>query len=328
MNNRTIIFIYLFLSIVILHANTDTLRISYTTISPKMEEEIFLIFEKQNNCKIVSNEFQTSEELINHEMILEDEVDLIFGLDQTNYYEIANDTLFVEFSEKYINRIYEDYLFKHQRKALPIAVDYLVFLFNSDKYQTKPSSFGQFQDNSYHKQIIMQNFHNSTIGKACYFWILSLFETGGYRHFWKSIEDNIYSYDDNIESATNKFIAGEASVLLTTHSRMQKLKNQYEFESVIPDEGGFGIVYQIAKTKFGEETILTEKFIEFILSRQIQLKLMNEYNLVSALDTRRKVNSLNSPSFNSDKSLNLGKDVTFYEKQRWINYLIKVLEKY
>ncbi|MEA1972387.1 MAG: ABC transporter substrate-binding protein, partial [Candidatus Cloacimonadota bacterium] len=161
---------------------------------------------------------------------------------------------------------------------------------------------------------------------GCYFWILSLFRTSGYRHFWRSVQDNIHSFDNNIQSATNKFISGEASVLLTTFSRMQKIKNQYAFKEVIPDEGAFGIVYQVALTQFGEENNLSKKFLEFLLDRKIQIKLINKYNLVSALDSRRKVNSINCPSFNIDKSLNLNKKVLFEERERWLNYLQRIFE--
>ena len=305
----------------------DTLTIYYTSVFPEMEERIFSGFEDNNNCKIVSKKFITSDILLeNREEIIEKKVDILWGIDQTNYYQINKDTLFIEIDDHFFNRIYKDYLYKKQSKSLPVIADYFVFLFNSTMYSEVPKYFGQFQDVKYQNQILMQNYDSSTCGKAAYFWSLALFQSSGYRTFWKSINKNIYSFEFDNDNATKKFISGEASILFTSISNMYVLKDKYEFLSIVPNEGCFGLIYQLAQTQFSKENELADKFFEYLLSREIQLWMIDDLKLVSALDSRHNLKKL-IPENPKDTSLDFQNKVINNERKYWRNHWEKLFKK-
>lgn len=303
----------------------DTLNIYYNKIHSNFDEKLFVEFEKKYNCKIIATEFPTAEKMLTHrEDIISEKVDILWGLDQSNYYQIKNDTLFIDIPDDYLNQINNDYIFKRQKKMLPISADYLMFLFNKKSYKNIPKTFGQFQDIKFDNQFILCDVDETTIGRGMYFWSLSLFRTSGYRHFWRSMNKNVHSFSKNYIDAEKMFIAGEASVLLSTGSRATNLKKKYIFSEVIPEDGGFAIIYQIALPKTNNP--LVEKFLSYILSPQTQKIIADEANLISLLKIfEDRIKKKGMPFFSKDKSLDLQEKVIAVDsKQFWLDFWKKL----
>jgi len=139
-----------------------------------------------------------------------------------------------------------------------------------------PKTFGAMQDGRWHKKIIITDPRATSSGFGLLLWSLAAFNETGYRHFWKSLKDNIFAISSDNNEACNLFLANEAPVMLGYSSfpfYMQENENINNLKAFIPEEGGFCISECAGIMKTSDNVEIASQFIEYLLSEDVQTKI-------------------------------------------------------
>jgi thiamine transport system substrate-binding protein len=195
--------------------------------------------------------------------------DLVIGLDNTSCGNLDLDSLFVR--PELDIPLQKNLKLEKSGRLIPYGFNYLALIYPNNSEH--PVSFGEMQDPNWYKSIILPNAESSTVGKGVLLWTIALFNHGGYRHFWRSIDPNIKITTSSFEEAYDMFLSGESQFILG-YSTLPFYHNEQvgkqELSSVIPAEGSYKIIKFAAITQNCSNKIEAEQILKHILSAEFQ----------------------------------------------------------
>jgi len=301
---------------------TDQLTIytTYSIIWDKSWKDIFSHFERKNKCRLEFITFPNSHYLL--EAVKTDSaVDIVLGLDNINYYTDYLDTLFIPYKPARSKAIKEDLIFDRNFSLTPVSYGELSFIINKNEIGDPPYTFGIMQDGMFKQKLLFPDPTTSSYGKAFLIWSISTFGVNGYGHFWRSINENIFTTTDSWDESYNMFLAGEAPIVLgySTVPLYHSIRDSSDtIDSVIPSEGGFRIIETAGIYYKSQNLLLSQKLIDYLIDPEYQ-------NTILATKWVYPATTIES-SYPADRFPKMSKDLTFelsanYIRKNFNNWL-------
>ena len=184
-------------------------------------------------------------------------------------------------------------------RLIPYGFNYLAIIHRTEK--KCPKSFGELQDPSWYKSIILPNASTTPEGRGMLLWTIALFNHGGYRHFWRSVEDNIKLTTRSFENSYDMFLSRESELMVgfaTLPFYHNEQVGKQELGAVIPIEGSYKIIKFAAIAKNSSNKIKAEQILKQILSsdfQQIQIPQMYMHPARSDVSYKIKKQYINLP---------------------------------
>ncbi len=314
-----------------IHINKDSLRIVFSPIKDgKFEQKIFDKFSKEYDCKIdlVNMEketfFQDSLSIFNLPFTKSDSIDIYLGFNQEETILKTYKDYLQELPDSLLKLSDKKYRSKRQKYFIPVATEYLLFIYNKKMVDIDFSNFGQFQDERLKSFFILPNPEKSVIGKYFLYW-LGLTFGNGVSHFCKSITKSIYSIEDSREKAIAAFTSGNAQILLCTSSEAFDIARKYEIGMVIPTESSFGILYQAGINKKSKKQKLSNLFLEFFIT---QNKIFEQHNICNTQEGMFIKNKEKLPLMTNDLSKKISVEDYSTKYELWRKKWKKVLRRF
>ncbi|NQV19513.1 MAG: thiamine ABC transporter substrate-binding protein [Armatimonadetes bacterium] len=280
-------------------------------ISEKIWAHTIPIFETKFECKIELRKFNDAKKLldfvINERNI--SKADIVVGLDNVLLSDVLNAKLLIKYKPETLILADKNFHFDKSYRLIPVCYNYLAFVYDSESITAPPETFGQMQDGIWRKKIIIENPLNSSLGRGMLFWSVAAFGEGGYRHFWRSIKENIFTITNIWEDAFNIFLAKEAPIFLGyATTPIYPIEGIEKYKVIIPQEGGFKIIEGAGILKSTRNLKLSQQFMEFLLSNNFQkylpsLRLMFPVN--KNINLPVEFESIPIPEKDFSKNLNL-----------------------
>ena len=301
-------------------------------ISEKIWDHTIPVFETKYECKIELRKFNDAKKLldfvINERNI--SKADIVVGLDNVLLSETLNANLLIKYKPETLLLVDKTYYFDKSYRLIPICYNYLAFVYDSESITDPPETFGQMQDGKWRKKFIIENALNTSMGRGMLFWSVAAFGEGGYKHFWRSIKENIFTITNMWEDAFNIFLAKEALMFLGYVTfPIYPIEGIEKYKVIIPQEGGFKIIEGAGILKSTRNLKLSQNFMEFLLSNNFQkyipsLRLMFPVN--KNINLPVEFESILIPGKDFSKNLNL-KFINKNSKnwiQKWEKMMIDV----
>jgi thiamine transport system substrate-binding protein len=200
-------------------------------------------------------------------------VDVVLGIDNTIFYNVLRDSVFLEYEPQNLKHVDESLIFDKTYHVIPVYYSQLAFIYNSFAIEKPPITFGEMQDGKFKKKIVLMHPSSSSLGRAMLLWSVAAFGENGYGHFWRSVKENIYSIAENYDDAYNMFLAGQAPLVIgysTTPVYHLQKENSDKFRSTIPTEGSFNLIRAAGICRWTEKQELAKRFMEYLLSDDFQ----------------------------------------------------------
>jgi len=256
---------------------SDTLFV-YTSkvfLNEDFYHDFFPLFEKIFKCKIELTEFSNASEMLENVVTHKESLkaDVVLGVDNTEFYNILNDSIFLAYEPQNLKYVEKDLIFDKTYHVIPVYYGQISFIYDSFDIEKAPATFGEMQDGKFKKKIILMHPESSSLGRGMLLWSIAAFGENGYRHFWRSVKENIYTIADNYDEAYNMFLAGQAPLVIgysSTPVYHSQLEHSDKYRSAIPSEGSFNLIKGAGIFSGTKHQILAEKFIEFLLSEEFQ----------------------------------------------------------
>jgi len=258
-----------------LHYSQLTIYVNGNFVENRIWEDAIPIFEEIYDCHLNLIYFKSSFNAIN-QIIKENkkpQADVLIGIGNTYFNEVANDSIFISYKPYNIRYIPNKFTKDNKYYLIPYAYNYLAFIYDSEEIKEPLKSFGGMQDGKWKNNIIVLNPQFSSMGNGMLLWSIAAFNNNGYKHFWRSVKENIYSVRESWEDAYNMFLAKEAPIVLGFISMPiyhREIENSYQYKAFIPQEGEFRISRCAGIIKTTKKIKLSEQFIEFLLSTDFQ----------------------------------------------------------
>ncbi|MDN5353719.1 MAG: thiamine transport system substrate-binding protein [Candidatus Cloacimonadota bacterium] len=195
--------------------------------------------------------------------------DLVIGLDNTSCGNLEIDSLF--YNPQFDFPLQKGLQLDPSGCLIPYGFNYLAVIYKENQHF--PTSFGELQNPDWYRNIIMPNAQTTTVGRGILWWSIALFNHGGYRHFWRSVADNIKITTTSLEQAYDMFLSGESKLILaydTLPFYHNQLVGRRELGMTIPAEGSYKIIKFAAISKDCAYKKQAEQILKQILSLEFQ----------------------------------------------------------
>ncbi len=235
--------------------------------------ESLLTFEKLNDCNIDLVTFQTADKLLNHVEENGNNTDIFLGLDNSLLVTVLQDSLLKQYESPQIENVNKNLIFDKSYHINPVFYSPLAFIYNKDAIEQIPSTFGAIQDGKLKQSIILTNPNNCSIGRNILIYSVAAFGRSGYRHFWRSIKNNVYTVTDNFNESYNMLLASEAPIIFgfqTSVLHDVSYKKSSRLKAVIPQEGSYNFIYGVGISSQTINIELSKKLVDYLLSISFQ----------------------------------------------------------
>lgn len=236
-------------------------------------EELVYEHFADDEMEVELNYFADAISLMNHLLESDEEVDLVFGLDDIVYSLYNLSDIFAAADPKYLKNINEDFIIDRSHRLIPISYSYIAFVYNNLEIDNPPQTFGELQDGRWKNQIIITDVEHTAIGNAFLHWSISLFGQLGYGHFCRSLRDNVFTITNTWEDAYRKFLAGEAPIVLGLTSQLIYHDGSERYSVIVPQEGSFMVTQNAAIVDKSTNKKRAYLFLEHMLSRDFQSRI-------------------------------------------------------
>ena len=233
------------------------------------------LFEELFDCNLEITTFLTTAEMLHNIENSADSVDVFIGIDNTIFAEI--DSFFIEITpnnKKYLN---DKLIFT--KKIVPVYFSPMAFVYEKESFEEEPASFGIIQDGKFKKQIVLTNPETCSIGRATLIWSIAAFGKNGYRHFWRSIKENVARTVANYDAAFNMLLASEATVMYGYQSVLfaeNECFDENRFGALVPAEGEFNLIFGSGISRDSNNMEIAKRFIDFLISNEFQQMISDE----------------------------------------------------
>ncbi|MBT6994507.1 MAG: thiamine ABC transporter substrate-binding protein, partial [Candidatus Cloacimonetes bacterium] len=233
------------------------------------------LFEELFDCNLEITTFPTTAEMLNNIENSADSIDVFIGIDNTIFAEI--DSFFIEITpnnKKYLN---DKLIFA--KKIVPVYFSPMAFIYEKESFEEEPASFGIIQDGKFKKQIVLTHPETCSIGRATLIWSVATFGKNGYRHFWRSIKENVTRTVANYDAAFNMLLASEATVMCGYQSVLfteNECFDKDRFGALVPAEGEFNLIFGSGISRNSKNMEIAKRFIDFLISNEFQQMIDGE----------------------------------------------------
>tara|TARA_Y100000590_G_scaffold469034_1_gene654556 strand:+ start:1435 stop:2448 length:1014 start_codon:yes stop_codon:yes gene_type:complete len=198
--------------------------------------------------------------------------DIVLGLDMNLIDEANKSNLFIKHSLEDLNRKINLPIIWENEKFIPYNYGYFAFVYNNKKFFNPPNSMHELINNT-DARIVIQDPRTSTPGLGLLTWIKAIYGNESNKA-WKKLNKKIISVTKGWTDAYyNIFMAGEADMVLsytTSPAAHIMFENNYNFSSIIFDEGNYISIEFAGILKSSKNKNLGKNFLNFILSEDFQ----------------------------------------------------------
>ncbi|PID29931.1 MAG: hypothetical protein CSB55_00700 [Candidatus Cloacimonadota bacterium] len=296
-------------------------------------ESVVPVFEKKYDCKVKIKTAQGDTDIL--EKIIDEKenpsVDVAVGVPAEVLYEIREENIFESSSPSNYDSVKPYLIFDEDMFLIPFAYAYLAFVYDSEEIKEPPRSFGEIQDGIWKDKIIIVDPRTSDLGLSMLDWTVAQFGNNGYGHFWRAVKGNILTIAKSGEEAYKMLRAGEAPIILTLDTRLSfygKLDKSNRYKMFTVSEGSYIKTECIGKVKNCKNPELAEKFIEFMLTKDVQdkisyIRLMRP--AVQNIDLPRSFAGIPEPGNNVSKKL--APEIIGEKQKKWIKKWVSIMKK-
>ncbi len=247
-------------------------------------------FEKQHNCRVDLQLFESRIELAAALKADSAATDLVLGIDNAL---AASDRLW----EYFITHKAEDFptliresITDASYRLIPYAYSYVALIYNTRLVDSPPKSFGEMQDAKYFRQIALPDPQLSAWGAAFMHYIVSMFGEEGYEHLLRALRKNVYRSYGNDSLALDAVLSGECSMMFamfSTAAWMKELESgEPEIKMQVFKEGSYLFTESAGIHKRAQNTALAEAFLKHLNGESAQKMVLYKTGL---LPTHKKV---------------------------------------
>lgn len=197
--------------------------------------------------------------------------------------------------------------------------------YNTNTLTNPPKSFEDLKD--YPKKLLVQDPRSAT-GQEILLWSVALYGEN-YLEFWKKLKPSILTTTSDWDDSFAKLTSGEAPLMMgyaTSNAFFyNEDKTKIQFDSFIPEEGGYIYLEGAALTNKKDIKEGSKKFIDFLLTPKVQnLILENNYMLpVTDIELPKEYQSIPVPK----SIVTLDAKEAVLNLEIWQNNLIKLLKE-
>lgn len=153
---------------------------------------------------------------------------------------------------------------------------YLAFVYDERKTKEIPQSLKDFSSPKFKKKVALEDPRTSSIGLGFLIWTHSQFKGESNRKFWKDFSRSVLTYSPGWSGTYGLFLKGEAAFALSYTTspayHIEKEKND-SIKAVLFPEGHYKQEEYVALVKSSKNRELAQKFVELLLSKEIQEKI-------------------------------------------------------
>lgn len=244
---------------------------------PQISEE----FKKQNNnAEINIISFPDTGAMLNQLILEKDnpQADVVLGLDNINYYKVADNNLFQPYKPQRSAEFKDDLLFDEQDTMVPFDYGYVGFVYDSEKINfDQPISLMDLTKDEYKNKIIIEQAGLSSPGTQLLLWTKSALSAENDNLFWQKIKNNVLTVAPDWNTAYySMFIEGEAPIVLsylTSPAYHIDQEQVTKYKAIPITEGYFRQIEGAGITNNSQHPQLAKKFIDYLLTDAVQNKI-------------------------------------------------------
>ncbi len=233
-------------------------------------------FEADNDCTLKVFKLGNGGNVLSR-MILEKKnprADCVLGLDQSLSLKAIEHDLLEVYEPENIKKISNtDIIFDKSFHITPFDYGAIAMIYDPSRIEKVPQSFDDLK--GMEKVLIIQDPRSSSTGQAFFLWTLAIYGED-WKDFWKGIKPSILTVTSGWSEAFSKFEAGEAPIMVsyaTDGAYSYEYYGSTTYKTLIPKEGGYIQVEGAGIVKGTKNRALAEKFIEFVLSDEVQQQI-------------------------------------------------------
>lgn len=209
------------------------------------------------------------------------DADVFIGIERSDLPKIEGKDLFEPLSKEEVpllSQVSKDIRFDPQNRLLPYEYGYITLVYDRKvlKDEEVPHTFQELTDPTYKDMLIVEDPRTSSPGYSLLLW--TIYQYGeDYLDYWKRLKPNILTVTKGwSEAYTGLFLSGEAPMVVsfstdTAYSVMEKDTARYGV--LLLNNQGYLNIYGMGVVKGTDNPKLAKKFINFILSTEVQEKI-------------------------------------------------------
>jgi len=238
-----------------------------------IEDHLISQFEERENCKVKVITLGDGGNVLSR-LILEKkrpQADVVVGLDQSMSVKAIENDLLLKFVPSNLDNITNpDLIFDATGHVYPYDFGAIAIITNPSEMKGTIHSFEALKE--LEDALIIQDPRSSSTGQSFLLWTIAIYGEN-WQQFWREIKPSILTVTSGWSEAFSKFEAGEAPMMVsyaTDGAYSVEYYGSTTYTTLIPDEGAYVQIEGAGIVKGTDDEILAGKFIEFLLSDEVQ----------------------------------------------------------
>lgn len=294
--------------------------------SSYIPDSVIRDFEREYNIKVNYGTYSSNEELLakitsskegTYDVIFPSDymVELLVSkgmLEKLDKSKIPNS---ININKTFLNQTYDmsnDY-------SLPFLTTVVVIAVNRDNVTSNIKGYSDLLSDEYKNNIVLLDDQRIIIGMALLARGYDMNDTDLYhlqeaKNWLLDLKDNVKAYDS--DSPKTFFITEEADIGVMWHAEAEIAKDENpNIEIIYPREGHAISTDNYTIVKGAKNKDNAYLFINYLLRKDVSLKIVDEYPYISPLNIKQKSNVTNSAIFNKGFYVkNIGSNIRNYDK--------------
>ncbi|MGL4254127.1 MAG: thiamine ABC transporter substrate-binding protein [Fusobacteriaceae bacterium] len=251
--------------------------------------------------------------------------DLVLGLTQISGEQAKVEGLLLPYKPENSSKISKpEFIMDRDWFLTPFDYGAMAVNFNRKTLTSPPKSFQDIKQMQ--KQLITIDPRSAT-GQELLLWSVAVYGEN-WKKFWEEMKPAILTVTSDWDDAFAKFSAGESPMMLgyaTSNAYFYSEDGDMIYDSFIPEEGAYIYLEGAALTKKKNVKEGSKKFIEYLLTPEVQQKLVNSNYMLPVTDIQLQKAFQYIPT--SDKIVTLDSSEAVKNLDRWKQELVDILSK-
>lgn len=251
--------------------------------------------------------------------------DVVLGLTQISGEQAKNEGLLTPFKPANSENISKpEFIMDRDWYLTPFDYGAMAINFNRKNLSTPPKSFEDMK--KMEKQLIMIDPRSST-GQELLLWSVAVYGEN-WKKFWEGMKPSILTTTSDWDDAFAKFSANEAPMMMgyaTSNAYFYSEDGDMVYDSFIPEEGAYIYLEGAGLTKRKDVKEGSKKFIEYLLTPEAQIKLMNSNYMLPVTDVELGKAFKYVPK--AEKIVTLDSAEAVKNLDKWKQELVNILSK-
>ncbi|MFB6149346.1 MAG: thiamine ABC transporter substrate binding subunit [Halobacteriales archaeon] len=257
------------------------------------------------------------------------DTDMFIGLVNLNLVhtdtKLGDTTLFSETKPSAIKNgehIPEKYLFDTSNRVVPFSTSFISFVYNETKTKT-PDTYEKLTKPAFKNSLIVPNPQNSETGEMFMLMTINQYGADGYLDYWQQLQDNGVKILGSWGDAYNAYSNGEAPIVVS-YSTDQVFAKRYdqpmeEHQIAFPNGQGYAYIEGMAKFADTENRELADRFMEFILSPDVQQEIGKRNVTMPIVDNASLPDNLKNLVYEPETAVNFSYDELTGNLNGWLD---------